>query len=39
MKAGVGKVKSLFDDADINISVRDEDVLTDLDYKHKLKQV
>ena len=29
MKAGVGKVKSLFDDADINISVRDEDVLTD----------
>jgi hypothetical protein len=29
VKAGVGKVKSLFDDADINISVRDEDVLTD----------
>jgi hypothetical protein len=29
MKAGVGKVRSLFDDADINISVRDEDVLTD----------
>ncbi len=29
MKAGMGKVKSLFDDADINISVRDEDVLTD----------
>jgi len=29
MKSGMGKVKSLFDDADINISVRDEDVLTD----------
>ena len=29
VKSGVGKVKSLFDDADINISVRDEDVLTD----------
>jgi len=29
MKAGAAKVKSLFDDADINISVRDEDVLTD----------
>ena len=29
MKAGVGKVKSLFDDADINLTVRDEDVLTD----------
>ena len=29
IKSGVGKVKSLFDDADINISVRDEDVLTD----------
>ena len=29
MKAGMGKVKSLFDDADINISVRDEDVMTD----------
>ena len=29
MKAGVGKVKSLFDDADINLSIRDEDVLTD----------
>jgi len=28
-KAGVGKVKSLFDDADINVSIRDEDVLTD----------
>ena len=29
MKAGMGKVKSLFDDADINLSVRDEDVMTD----------
>jgi len=29
MKAGVGKVKSLFDDADINLSIRDEDVMTD----------
>jgi hypothetical protein len=29
MRAGAGKVKSLFDDADINISIRDEDVLTD----------
>ena len=29
MKSGMGKVKSLFDDADINISVKDEDVLTD----------
>ena len=29
MKAGVGKVKSLFDDADISIQVRDEDVMTD----------
>ena len=29
MKAGMGKVKSLFDDADINVSIRDEDVLTD----------
>ena len=29
IKSGVGKVKSLFDDADINISVRDEDVMTD----------
>jgi hypothetical protein len=29
IKAGVGKVKSLFDDADINVSIRDEDVLTD----------
>ncbi|MDA9732087.1 hypothetical protein N9U57_02565 [Candidatus Pelagibacter sp.] len=28
-KAGVGKVKSLFDDADINVSIRDEDVMTD----------
>ena len=25
----VGKVKSLFDDADINVSIRDEDVMTD----------
>ena len=29
MKSGVGKVKSLFDDADINLSIRDEDVMTD----------
>jgi len=29
IKSGVGKVKSLFDDADINVSVRDEDVMTD----------
>ena len=29
VKAGVGKVKSLFDDADINLSIRDEDVMTD----------
>ena len=29
MKAGVGKVKSLFDDADINLSIRDQDVMTD----------
>ena len=29
IKAGVGKVKSLFDDADINVSIRDEDVMTD----------
>ena len=29
MKAGMGKVKSLFDDADINVSIRDEDVMTD----------
>ena len=25
----MGKVKSLFDDADINVSIRDEDVMTD----------
>ena len=35
MKAGVGKVKSLFDDADINLSIRDEDVMTDAGYKLK----
>jgi hypothetical protein len=29
IRGGVKKVKSLFDDADINISVRDEDVMTD----------
>ena len=29
IKSGVGKVRSLFDDADINVSVRDEDVMTD----------
>ena len=29
VKAGVGKVRSLFDDADINVSIRDEDVMTD----------
>jgi len=29
IKSGVGKIKSLFDDADINVSVRDEDVMTD----------
>ena len=29
MKAGVGKVKSLFDDADISVQIRDEDVATD----------
>jgi len=29
VKAGMGKVKSLFDDADINVSIRDEDVMTD----------
>jgi len=29
MKAGVGKVKSLFDDADISVQIRDEDVMTD----------
>ena len=28
-KAGVGKVKSLFDDADISVQIRDEDVATD----------
>ena len=29
IKTGMGKVKSLFDDADINVSIRDEDVMTD----------
>ena len=29
IKTGAGKVKSLFDDADINVSIRDEDVMTD----------
>ena len=29
MKAGASKMKSLFDDADINVSIRDEDVMTD----------
>jgi hypothetical protein len=29
IKSGVGKVRSLFDDADINLSIRDEDVMTD----------
>jgi hypothetical protein len=29
IKSGVGKVRSLFDDADINVSIRDEDVMTD----------
>ena len=29
VKAGVGKVRSLFDDADINVSIRDEDVMTE----------
>jgi hypothetical protein len=29
IKAGMGKVKSLFDDADINVSIRDEDVMTE----------
>ena len=28
-KTGVGKVKSLFDDADISVQIRDEDVATD----------
>jgi hypothetical protein len=28
-KTGVGKVKSLFDDADISVQIRDEDVMTD----------
>jgi hypothetical protein len=28
-KAGIGKVKSLFDDADISVQIRDEDVMTD----------
>ena len=29
IKSGVGRVRSLFDDADINVSIRDEDVMTD----------
>jgi len=29
VKAGVGKFKSLFDDADISVQIRDEDVMTD----------
>ena len=29
IKSGVGKVKSLFDDADISIQIRDDDVMTD----------
>ena len=29
IKAGMGKVRSLFDDADINVSIRDEDVMTE----------
>lgn len=29
MKSGIGKVKSLFDDADISIQIRDDDVMTD----------
>ena len=29
VKAGVGKVKSLFDDADISVQIRDDDVMTD----------
>ena len=29
IKSGVGKVKSLFDDADISVQIRDEDVMTD----------
>ena len=29
IKAGVGKVKSLFDDADISVQIRDDDVMTD----------
>jgi hypothetical protein len=29
MKSGVGKVKSLFDDADISVQIRDDDVMTD----------
>jgi hypothetical protein len=28
-KTGVGKIKSLFDDADISVQIRDEDVMTD----------
>ena len=29
IKSGIGRVRSLFDDADINVSIRDEDVMTD----------
>ena len=29
MKSGIGKVKSLFDDADISVQIRDDDVMTD----------
>ena len=29
IKAGAGKVKSLFDDADISVQIRDDDVMTD----------
>lgn len=29
VKAGIGKVKSLFDDADISVQIRDDDVMTD----------
>ncbi len=29
IKSGVGKVKSLFDDADISVQIRDDDVMTD----------
>ena len=29
IKSGAGKIKSLFDDADISVQIRDEDVMTD----------